>query len=174
MAKTLMDFCYGLHTPFYSARVIGRVEPRERVHVPVCHLSMIMVDLRTFGVVSLAVLAATAQGAPRRALYSNADRSGALRRQAPPPPDSAALSSAHSYATQYAPTADSGYLSKANSYATAWDGRARGDAPPKATTPKPVASGALSSANSYATQYAPSEAQPYLSQAHSYATAWSG
>ena len=90
MAKTLMDFCYGLHTPFYSARVIGRVEPRERVHVPVCHLSMIMVDLRTFGVVSLAVLAATAQGAPRRALYSNADRSGALRRQAPPPPDSAA------------------------------------------------------------------------------------
>lgn len=192
MAKTLMDFCYGLHTPFYSARVIGRVEPRERVHVPVCHLNMIMVDLRTFGVVSLAVLAATAQGAPRRALYSNADRSGALRRQAPPPPDSAALSSAHSYATQYAPPADSGYLSKANSYATAWDGRARGDAPPKATTPpppatpspppaqrpgdqaKPVASGALSSANSYATQYAPSEAQPYLSQAHSYATAWSG
>lgn len=156
---------------------------------------MIMVDLRTFGVVSLAVLAATAQGASRQALYLNADRSGALRRQAPPPPpqDSAALSSAHSYATQYAPPADSGYLSKANSYATAWDGRAKSDAAPKATPPppppatpsppqaqrpgdqaKPVASGALSSANSYATQYAPSQAQPYLSQANSYATAWSG
>lgn len=31
MAKTLMDFCYGLHTPFYSARVIGRVEFRAHL-----------------------------------------------------------------------------------------------------------------------------------------------